>query len=227
MFIYIYIYWLLNILKISTHPILPRYLLIYTFIDLLYHINVSHFSSVRKMNCFSMVEYLASRKCIKNNIPQHKECEKFPKKKYSLLITVLFTLLPTIMVHWNKHAYLEHFYQGTTSRFHILHFFKGRRVSAAFCSDDVQSCAQVFGYCPVVCAPMQRGAKQETKMPWNMIQMMYTSTVSRIRFQKCMSDSEGCTGLLGTRDVLSGLSLDWFIWFYMTSRASSKYIRKS
>ena len=97
---------------------------------------------------------------------------------------------------------LTHFYQGTTSRFHILHVFKGRRVSAAFCSDDVQSCAQVFGYCPVVCAPMQRGAKQETrmpwnKMPWNMIQMMYTSTVSRIRFQKCMSDSEGCTGLLG------------------------------
>ena len=136
------------------------------------------------------------------------------------------------MVHWNNmpiwRLNLTHYYQGTTSRFHILHFFKGRRVSAAFCSDDVQSCAQVFGYCPVVCAPMQRGAKQETKMPWNkmlwnMIQMMYTSTVSCIRFQKCMSDSEGCTGLLGTRDVLSGLSLDWFIWFYMTSRASFKY----
>lgn len=150
-----------------------------------------------------MVEYLASRKCIKKIYHNTKNVRNFQKIfpfDYCLLFCQQSWFIGTNMPIWRLN--LTHFYQGTTSRFHILHVFKGRRVSAAFCSDDVQSCAQVFGYCPVVCAPMQRGAKQETrmpwnKMPWNMIQMMYTSTVSRIRFQKCMSDSEGCTGLLG------------------------------
>lgn len=172
---------------------------------------------------FSMVEYLASRKCIKKIYHNTKNVRNFQKIfpfDYCLLFCQQSWFIGTNMPIWRLN--LTHFYQGTTSRFHILHVFKGRRVSAAFCSDDVQSCAQVFGYCPVVCAPMQRGVKQETrmpwnKMPWNMIQMMYTSTVSRIRFQKCMSDSEGCTGLLGwwcSFWPYFGLvhMVQWFIW---------------
>lgn len=154
-----------------------------------------------------------------------KNVGNFPKNifpfDYCLLFCQQSWFVGTNMPIWRLN--LTHFYQGTTLRFHILRFFKGRRVSAAFCPRWCPKLRTSLWILPGGLCADAEGRQIRNKNAWNMIQMMYTSTVSCIRFQKCMSDSEGCTGLLGTRDVLSGLSLDWFIWFYMTTRASSKY----